>query len=121
MKGNTHTIPSAFNNHFGKSSSLKAASDVFPDCQVLVKLICVVFAFGIPLGAPVFVDCEAKTDWINFLSHDSLKVNCLVWLIQRTLRWLQFLRLLQQELPLSWQQELPLSWQQAWHQPQREI
>ena len=93
MKGNTHTVPSAFNDHLSKGGSLKPASNVFPDRKIFVKLVCVVFAFGIPLGAPVFVDREAETDWINFLSHDSLEVNCSVWLIQQTLRWLQFLQL----------------------------
>ena len=118
MKSNTHAIPSALDDHFGKGGALKAAGDVFPDRQIFVELIRVVFAFGIPLGAPVFVDREAETDWINFLSHDSIEVNCSVWLIQRTLwrlqflrrpqRKLQFLRRPQQELQFL-RQELPLS------------
>ena len=86
MKSNTHAIPSALNDYFGKSGALKAAGNVFPDPQIFVKLICVVFAFGIPLGAPVFIDREAETDWINFFSFVSLEVNFSVWLIQRTLR-----------------------------------
>ena len=63
---------------------MQALFEILTDLEVLVKLVGVVLAFGIPLGAPVFVDGEAETDWINFLSHDSLKVNCSVWLIQRT-------------------------------------
>jgi hypothetical protein len=81
MQSNTHAVPSAFDDHLSKSGSLEAAGDVSPDRQIFVKLICVVFAFGIPLGAPVFIDREAETDWINFLSHDSLEVNFSVWLI----------------------------------------
>jgi|TARA_B110000037_G_C17120854_1_gene505790 hypothetical protein len=75
VKGHTHAVPGTLNDHFGKCHSLKTSCDVFPDPEILVKFTRVVFAFGIPLGAPVFVDGEAEADWINFLSHDSLKVD----------------------------------------------
>jgi hypothetical protein len=86
VKSDPNTVPGTLDDNFGEGSCLKVTGDVFADLEIFVKLVGVVLAFGIPLGAPVFVDGEAETDWINFLSHNSLKVNCSVWLIQQSLR-----------------------------------
>jgi hypothetical protein len=71
VKSDPDTVPGTFDNDLGESCGLKTTSNILTDLQIFVKLSGVVLAFGIPLGAPVFVDCEAKPDWINFLSHDS--------------------------------------------------
>ena len=49
MKSNTHTIPSAFDNHLSKSGSLKASCKVSTDRKIFVKLVGVVFALSVPL------------------------------------------------------------------------
>ena len=71
MKSDTDAVPGTFDNDLGKSGSLKATSNILTDLEIFVKLGGVVLAFGIPLGAPVLIQCEAESDWINFLSHDS--------------------------------------------------
>ncbi|MFT6177887.1 MAG: hypothetical protein ACJAQT_000287 [Akkermansiaceae bacterium] len=71
MESDTNTVPSTLDDHLRKCGALEATGNILTDTEIFVKLVGEVLALGIPLGAPVFVDGEAETDWINFLSHDS--------------------------------------------------
>jgi len=71
VQSNPDTVPGTFDDYLRNGDGLKAIRDILSNFKVFVKLVGVVLAFGVPLGAPVFVDGEAEADWINFLSHDS--------------------------------------------------
>ena len=69
MEGDTDAVPSAFDDDLGEAGVLEFVAEVSTDGKVLVELIGVVLATGIPLGAPVLVDSEAECDRIYFLAH----------------------------------------------------
>ena len=62
-------IPSTFDDDLGNGGLHKLLLEIATDREVAVERISVFFFRGIPLGAPVFGDCEAEADRIYFLSH----------------------------------------------------
>lgn len=72
MQSHANAVPGALHDDLGKSGKLKATTEILTHPEVFVQLLLVVFAFGIPLGAPITIDDESETDGIYFLSHNSL-------------------------------------------------
>jgi hypothetical protein len=69
VEGDADAVPSTLDDDFGESGGLQLPFEVVADREVLVKFFGVVFACGVPLGAPVFVDGEAECDRIYFLAQ----------------------------------------------------
>ena len=69
MKGDTHAVPSTLNDHAGKAGIDQFVLKIAADREIFVQLVSIVFAAGIPLRAPVFVDGETECDRIYFLAH----------------------------------------------------
>jgi hypothetical protein len=69
MKGDAHAIPSAFDDDAGQAGILELVFEVSADGEVFVEFVAVVFATGVLLRAPVFIDGEAEGDRIYFLAH----------------------------------------------------
>jgi hypothetical protein len=70
VKCYANTIPSPLNHHLGNSPFLETLFKITADSQIGMKLISKLALRSIPLGLPVFVDCQAKSDRMYFLSHD---------------------------------------------------
>jgi hypothetical protein len=70
VKRYANTVPSPLNHHLRNSTLLEALFEVTTDLQVGVKLISKLALRSIPLGLPVFINCQAKSDRMYFLSHD---------------------------------------------------
>ena len=69
VKCDADTVPSALDDHAGQSGIDQLVLQVTTDCEIFVELVGIIFAFGIPLGAPVFIDGKAECDRIYFLAH----------------------------------------------------
>ncbi len=69
VKGHTDLIPCALDHDLGDRSLHEFLFQVATDGEIAVKRICIFFFRCVPLGAPVFGDCEAEADRIYFLSH----------------------------------------------------
>ncbi len=69
VESDADAVPSALDDNTGQASVLQLVFQISADREIFVEFICVVFATGIPLGAPVFVDGEAECDRIYFLAH----------------------------------------------------
>ena len=69
VKRHADLIPSALDDDLGNGSLHQLLLEIATDREVAVERIGVFIFRGIPLGAPVFGDCEAEADRIYFLSH----------------------------------------------------
>ena len=69
VEGNADTVPSTLNNDAGEAGVDELVLEICADGKILVELVGIVFAAGIPFGTPVFVDGEAEGDRIYFLAH----------------------------------------------------
>ena len=70
MESHTNTVPGALNHHLGNGTLLEAFVEIAADLQVGVKLVSKLALRSIPLGLPVLIDCQAKSDRMYFLSQD---------------------------------------------------
>ncbi len=69
MKRHTHLVPSALNDDLRHGSLHELFLQVVANCEVAMQSFCILPLRCIPFGAPVFGDCKAEADRINFLSH----------------------------------------------------
>ncbi len=69
VESHADAVPGALDDHTGQTGILKLVLEIAADREVLVQLVGVVFAAGIPLRAPVLIDGETECDRIYFLAH----------------------------------------------------
>jgi hypothetical protein len=69
VERDTNLIPCSLDDDLGESGLHEFRLQEITDGDVGVQGFCEFLASGEPLGAPVFTDCEAEADRINFLSH----------------------------------------------------
>jgi hypothetical protein len=68
-KGDANAVPGTLDDHAGQTGVNQLVLQIAADREIFVQLVGVVFAAGIPLRAPVFVDGETECDRIYFLAH----------------------------------------------------
>ncbi len=70
VQGDPHAVPSPLDHDLREGREMEPLGEIFPHPQVFVQLVCIVIAYGEPLGAPVTIDNESESDGVYFLSHD---------------------------------------------------
>jgi hypothetical protein len=69
MKGDADAVPCTLNDNASKTCIDQFSFEVCADREIFVEFGGIVFACGVPFGAPVFIDGETEGDRIYFLAH----------------------------------------------------